>query len=155
MGEHVFGPVVLYDGVCAFCNRGVLFLVKNDHHDRLRFASLQSDFAKALLGQHGVAASELDTIYVVMDYRQVNESLLARSDAVIQLARALGGIWNIASLLRLVPKRARDRMYDVIARHRHRVLGKHETCKAPEQRYRHKFLDQTLQTLRDGSALLV
>jgi predicted DCC family thiol-disulfide oxidoreductase YuxK len=150
--DSVFNVVVLYDGVCAFCNRGVVFLLEHDHRDQLRFASLQSHFAATLLERHGVAAGKLDTIYVVMRYDAGDESLLDRSDAVIELTRALGGIWNIASLLRFVPRRARDRIYDLIARHRHQLLGKGEICQIADARHRHKFLDHGL---RDRSALLI
>ena len=39
-------PIILYDGVCGLCNRLVQFLLKHDKHGRLRFASLQSEFAE-------------------------------------------------------------------------------------------------------------
>ena len=63
MPETESKAIVLYDGVCGLCNRAVQFLLKRDHHDRLRFASLQSDFAAALLRQHGVDHEDLDTVY--------------------------------------------------------------------------------------------
>ena len=46
-------PIVFYDGVCGLCNRLVQFLLKHDREGRLRFASLQSDFAAKVLGRHG------------------------------------------------------------------------------------------------------
>jgi predicted DCC family thiol-disulfide oxidoreductase YuxK len=139
--EPVSKPIVLYDGVCGFCNRGVQFLLKRDRHDHLRFASLQSDFAIALLRRHGVDARRLDTIYVVADYGHASESLLARADAVFDLMREIGGIWHMVRLLKIVPKWALDRCYDQIARHRYRFFGKHESCSLPEERHRHKFID--------------
>ena len=142
MREPVSNPIVLYDGVCAFCNRGVQFLLKRDRHDHLRFASLQSDFAIAVLGRHGVDAQELDTVYVVANYGHADESLLARADAVFELMKEIGGAWNIARLpKKLLPKWAQDRIYDMVARHRYRVFGKYEACPMPEEWHRHKFLD--------------
>src|ERR1700687_4021423 len=111
MREPVSNPIILYDGVCVFCNRGVQFLLKRDRHDRLRFASLQSDFAIALLRRHGVDARRLETIYVVADYGHAGENVLARADAVFDLTREIGGIWNMVRLLKIVPKWARDRCY--------------------------------------------
>ncbi|MFN2245601.1 MAG: DCC1-like thiol-disulfide oxidoreductase family protein, partial [Candidatus Promineifilaceae bacterium] len=35
-------PVLLYDGVCYFCNGLVRFALRQDKGRRLRFASLQS-----------------------------------------------------------------------------------------------------------------
>ena len=59
MRESTSNAIVLYDGVCGLCNHAVQFLVKRDRHDRLRFASLQSDFAAALLKRHGVDHQDL------------------------------------------------------------------------------------------------
>jgi predicted DCC family thiol-disulfide oxidoreductase YuxK len=143
--EPVSNPIVLYDGVCGFCNRGVQFLLKRDRHDHLRFASLQSDFAIALLRRHGLDAGQLDTIYVVADYGHPNESLRARADAVFDLMREIGGVWKMVRLLRIAPKWARDRCYDLIARHRYRFFGKYESCSLPEERHRHKFLDEQVR----------
>jgi predicted DCC family thiol-disulfide oxidoreductase YuxK len=35
--------VVLFDGVCNLCNGAVQFAIRNDRHNRLLFASLQSE----------------------------------------------------------------------------------------------------------------
>lgn len=140
MRETVSNPIVLYDGVCGFCNRGVRFLLKRDRQDHLRFASLQSDFAIALLRRHGVDANRLDTLYVVADYGHPSESLLARADAVLFLARGMGSVWNVVRLLKILPRWARDRAYNLVARHRYRFFGKHESCPLPDERDRHKFL---------------
>ena len=141
MREPVSNPIVLYDGVCALCNRGVQFLLKRDRHDHLRFASLQSDFAIALLRRHGVDAKRLDTIYVVANFGHASENLLARTDAVFDLGREIGGVLNLVRLLKILPKSARDRCYELIARHRYRFFGKYESCSLPEERHRHRFLD--------------
>jgi predicted DCC family thiol-disulfide oxidoreductase YuxK len=134
-------PIVLYDGVCGLCNRLVQFLLKRDKHDRFRFASLQSDFASALLNRHGEDPTDLDTVYVAVDYGQPAERLLARSDATFYLLRQLGGIWNLVSVLRMLPKKLRDGAYRIVARNRYRVFGKHESCMLPEPKHRMKFLD--------------
>lgn len=140
MRETVSNPIVLYDGVCGFCNRGVRFLLKRDRQDHLRFASLQSDFASALLRRHGVDATLVDTLYVVADYGSPSENLLARADAVVFLGRGIGGVWNVARLLNILPKWVGNRAYNLVARHRYRFFGKHESCPLPDQRDRHKFL---------------
>lgn len=140
MREAVSYPIVLYDGVCGLCNLSVQFLLKRDRNDHLRFASLQSDFAIALLRQHGMDARRLDTLYVVQEYGLASENLLARADAVLFLARGFGGLWNLLRLLRLLPKWVRDRSYDLVARHRYRFFGKYESCPMLDERHRHKFL---------------
>ena len=133
--------IVLYDGVCGLCNRAVQFLLKRDRHDRLRFASLQSDFAAGVLRRHGIDHTELNTIYVVLNHATTGEELLTKGDALLSLARELSGIWQVARLGRIVPRPIRDRLYDFVARHRYQVFGKTETCMLPDPAQRHKFVE--------------
>jgi predicted DCC family thiol-disulfide oxidoreductase YuxK len=139
--EPLSNPIVFYDGVCGLCNRLVQFLLKRDRHDRLRFASLQSEFAASLLKRHGLDSRDLDTVYLVLDYKQSSERVLARSDAILYLLRQLGGVWSIAGLGRVLPKWVRDGIYKIIAGNRYRVFGKYESCLLPQEQHRHKFLD--------------
>jgi predicted DCC family thiol-disulfide oxidoreductase YuxK len=134
-------PIVLYDGVCGLCNRLVQFLLKRDSHDRFRFASLQSTLGQEILTRHGANPLDLDTFYVVLDYGQPSERLLARSDGIVYALTTLGGVWKIAGVGKLLPKAIRDRLYNFVARHRYQVFGKHESCMLPEPKQRAKFLD--------------
>jgi predicted DCC family thiol-disulfide oxidoreductase YuxK len=135
-------PIVLYDGVCGLCNRLVQFVLKRDHHDRFRFASLQSEFASELLTRHGADPHDLDTVYVVVESGQPNERLLGRSDAVLYMLRELGGFWKLTGIGHLLPKAFRDAVYKIVARNRYRVFGKYESCILPGPQHRQKFLDQ-------------
>ena len=134
-------PIVLYDGVCGLCNRGVQFLLQRDSHDRLRFAALQSDFAATLLKRHGVDHQELDTVYVVLNPGEANEALLAKSDAALFFAKVIGGVWNLGRLASVIPRPIRNWAYDLVARYRYRVFGKSETCMLPDPRHKHKFIE--------------
>jgi predicted DCC family thiol-disulfide oxidoreductase YuxK len=139
---RVINPIVLYDGVCGLCNRLVRFLIKHDRHDRLRFASLQSDFATTVLNRHGISAGDLDTVHVVENYEQAGERVLNRSDAILRAACELGGFWMVAATsAKVLPRPLRDFVYKIVARNRYRVFGKYETCLVPEARDRSKFLD--------------
>ena len=141
MSSTPSNPIVLYDGVCGLCNRLNQFLLKRDTHDRLRFASLQSGLAASLLKRHGADPRDLDTVYVVLDYGQPGERLLARSDAILYLVTQLDGIWKWARVGCLLPKVLRDGIYKVVARNRYRVFGKHDSCMLPDPKHRHKFLE--------------
>ena len=141
MPDSTSNPIVLYDGVCGLCNGAVQFLLKRDRHDRLRFASLQSEFAATLLRRHGVDHQDLDTVYVVLNSGEANEALLAKSDAFLQLAKVIGGGWNIARIGRIIPRPIRNWLYDFVARHRYQVFGKYEACMLPDPRHKHKFIE--------------
>ena len=136
---------MFYDGVCGLCNHLVQFLLKRDKRDRFRFASLQSDYAGKVLIRHGVDPHDLNTVYVVKDYDESGETLLARSDAILHMLSQLGGIWSLAGIGRVLPRPFRDAIYKVVARNRYRVFGKHESCMLPEPQHRAKFLDLDLR----------
>lgn len=142
MSETKSNPIILYDGVCGLCNRLVQFILKRDQRDYFRFASLQSDLASSLLLRHDRDPHDLDTVYVVIDYEQPAEHLLARSDAILFLLWELGGIWKLASVGKILPRVIRDVVYKLVARNRYRVFGKYESCMLPELKHRAKFLDE-------------
>jgi predicted DCC family thiol-disulfide oxidoreductase YuxK len=142
LSEIQSNPIILYDGVCGLCNRLVQFILKRDKRDYFRFASLQSEFANSLLQSHGRDPHDLDTVYVVVDYEQPAERLLARSDAILFLLKELGGIWRLAFLGNILPRIVRDGMYKLVARNRYRVFGKYESCLLPEAKHRAKFLGE-------------
>ncbi len=134
--------IILYDGVCGLCNRLVRFVLKHDRQDRFCFAALQSGLAKRVLERHAVRAGNLDTAYLVLNYGEPGEQLMARSDVAIHVLRDLGGTWaRMASLLQLFPERVRNLLYDFIARSRYRVFGKYQSCPVPDPEVRAKFLD--------------
>lgn len=135
-------PIILYDGVCGLCNRLVQFVLKRDQRDYFRFASLQSNMASTTLQRHDRDPHDLDTVYVVVDYGQPAERLLARSDAIMFLLNRLGGVWKLATLGKVLPRSLRDAMYELVATNRYRVFGKFESCMLPEPKHRAKFLDQ-------------
>jgi predicted DCC family thiol-disulfide oxidoreductase YuxK len=120
----------------------VQFVVRHDAKGTFRFASLQSEFAKTVLARHGVKVADLDTVYVVLNAGSADESLLARSDAVVFVLREIGGLWRAGAwFVKWVPRQVRDWGYDWIARHRYRIFGRYETCPIPGERDRARFLD--------------
>ena len=133
--------VVLFDGVCAVCNRGVRFLLARDRKDRFRYAPLQSGFAAMLAARHGHEARDLNTLYVIADYGTPSESLYTKSEGILHLLGEMGGGWHLASLLRVLPKTLRDWAYDSLVRNRYRWFGKYESCRIPTAGERAKFID--------------
>ena len=135
-------PIILYDGVCGLCNRLVQFMLKHDSHGRLRFASLQSDFAAKVLRRHSIDPNDLDTLHVVENFEQPHERVLHRSNAVLRAGRELGGIWSpLSAVGRVVPRPLRDLVYRFVAQNRYRVFGKYDTCTLPDPQQRSRFLD--------------
>lgn len=135
-------PILLYDGVCGLCNRLVQFILPRDRAAVFRFAALQSPLAARILARHGANAADLDTVYVVLNLDAPNESLLARSDAIIFVLQQLGGIWRfVASVLSVLPRPLRNWGYSLVAHTRYRLFGRYDSCPVPTPETRSRFLD--------------
>ena len=126
-------PLVFYDGHCGLCERSVRWLLRRDRVGRLRFAPLQGTTAAALL-THDPRSNM--TSLVLLD----TDGVHVRSEAAIRAVMHLGGAWRLAHVLRSVPRRMRDRAYDLVARRRHRWFGSVEHCHLPEPDQRSRFL---------------
>ena len=63
--------------------------------------------------------------------RESDGAVFTQSDALVELARALGGTWRILAIAGLLPKSLRDVLYRWVARNRYRFMGESETCALP------------------------
>jgi predicted DCC family thiol-disulfide oxidoreductase YuxK len=136
--------LMLYDGVCCFCNWTVRWVIKRDRRDRFRFAPQQSALADDALARNGVDGETVladNSVYLVLNYGVPGEQLLCRSDVTVQVLRLLGGGWEILGrLLGAVPRFLRDGVYTLIARIRFRIGGRFHSCPLPSVAERAKFL---------------
>lgn len=134
------GPVLLYEGVCGFCNGAVRTILRFDRRGTLRFAALDSDFARAVIDRHPSLA-DVDTMVFVDDPGQPGENVSVRSAAGVRVARYLGGPWQVLLVAGLIPARLRDWLYDRFAGIRYRVFGTYDSCPLPAPDVRARFLD--------------
>jgi simple sugar transport system substrate-binding protein len=127
--------VILFDGECNLCNGWVDFVIRRDRAERFRFASLQSEVARTLLGARRSADPLPDTIVLLEDGRTYR-----RSSAVLRILYGLGFPWSVFSLFTIIPRPVRDWTYNWIARNRYRWFGKRATCRVPSPAERARFL---------------
>ena len=126
--------IILFDGVCNLCNGLVKFMFKYDKKAVFSFASLQSDTAKRLL--HDAELTDVPDSVIVIK----NGEALVKSDAALYIVKQLGGFFSLFLILRLLPLRLRDKIYDGIAKRRYKWFGKNETCMIPSKKQRERFL---------------
>lgn len=129
-------PILLFDGVCNLCSGAVQFVIRRDPEARFRFASLQSAVGQRYLDELPIDRQALDSVILVEGGRWYGES-----DAVLRMARHLGGAWKALAVFRLIPRPVRDWAYRLVARHRYRWFGKKESCWLPTPELRRRFLD--------------
>ena len=133
---HQRSPVILFDGVCNVCSGFVQFVIAHDPAGRFRFAALQSDAARRILGQPDAVASAPASVVLVEGDR-----VFTQSAAALRIARGLGLPWRLAYGLIAVPRPLRDWVYDVVARHRYQWFGRRDACMMPTPDVRARFLD--------------
>lgn len=133
-------PVLLYDGVCGLCNGLVQLVLKRDRHARLRFAALQSGYARTILERHGRDPDDLDTVVLVLDPGGQDEALRDQTRAILTLMGWLG--WPYKALLALypLPPWLLNPGYRLVARLRYRLFGRHDACPVPTPEQRARFL---------------
>lgn len=134
-------PVLLYDGVCGVCNKTVQTILKRDRSGTMRFAALQSEYGQTALARHP-ELKDIDSV-IFLDHSGVNRSERAysRSTASLKVASYLGGVWKLFLIAYIVPKVLRDGLYDLVARNRYKIFGKHDSCMLPPPDVRARFLD--------------
>jgi predicted DCC family thiol-disulfide oxidoreductase YuxK len=129
--------IVLFDGVCNFCNGTVNFIIRRDRKDNFRFAPLQSEIGQKLLRQYDLNAPGIDSVVLIENGRA-----FTHSTAALKIARQLGGAWQIFSIFQFVPRPARDFFYRLFARNRYRLFGKREVCMMPTWEIKARFLSE-------------
>lgn len=127
--------LILFDGVCNFCNSSVQFIIKRDPSRIFKFASLQSEMGRKRLQQVGLS-EDIESIVLIID-----DKYYIKSSAALQICRRLNGAWKLFYILRVVPVPVRDYFYNFIAKNRYKWFGKKESCMLPTPEIRDRFLD--------------
>lgn len=127
--------LVLYDGVCGFCNASVQWLLGRDKAGRLRYAPLQGPTAAAMRSLFPEISTDLDTI-VFIEGSQV----YTRSRAAFRIASHLPTPWSWLRGFGVLPLALTDLGYRLVAAVRYRIWGKLEACRIPAASERALFL---------------
>jgi predicted DCC family thiol-disulfide oxidoreductase YuxK len=128
-------PVILFDGICNFCNAGVNFIIKQDKKNIFRFAALQSEAGQKMLEQFQLQKEEFDS-FVLVD----NGKVYQKSSAGLRVYGKLPWYWKWTQLAWVTPRFIRDAVYGFIAKNRYKWFGKKEQCMIPDNNIRSRFL---------------
>jgi predicted DCC family thiol-disulfide oxidoreductase YuxK len=128
-------PIILFDGVCNFCNGSVNLVLKYDKRGIFRFAALQSEAGQKLLQRYDLPSAEFDS-FVLID----NGKVYKKSEAALRVINKLPWYWKELQILRIIPTPFRDAIYDFIARNRYKWFGKKDQCMIPTPEMRSRFI---------------
>ena len=118
--------VLIFDGVCKFCNNSVQLILRNERAPLLRFAAAQSATGAALLAHFGLKGIAGDSV-VLIEQGQAYR----KSDAALRLIPYLRWPWQCLRAGWLLPRFLRDWLYDGFAARRYTWFGKSDTCMIP------------------------
>jgi predicted DCC family thiol-disulfide oxidoreductase YuxK len=125
--------IIIFDGYCNFCSRGVDFILQRDSQKIFSFAASQSESGERILASHNIRSVE-SVIYI----RHGNT--FQSSSAVLRILQDLGYPWKIFFVFILVPRFIRDAVYNFIAKSRYSLLGRRNVCRIPNENERSRFL---------------
>jgi predicted DCC family thiol-disulfide oxidoreductase YuxK len=131
----ITGPVILFDGICNFCNGAVNFTIKRDKRQEIKFAALQTDIGRSLLQQFGLPENYSSSFIFIEKGKLYN-----RSTAALRVCRHLSGLWPLCYGLIIVPAFVRNAVYDLIAKNRYKWFGQKDRCMIPTPEVRARFL---------------
>lgn len=126
--------LIVFDGLCNWCNTWVDHTMARDR-GRFHFATLQSDKGQELLKLVGLPTQNFETFLLLERGR-----VFTKSTAALRIVRQFSGAWPLLALFLLVPRSLRDILYDYVARHRYRLMGKAHTCRSPSATERDRFV---------------
>jgi predicted DCC family thiol-disulfide oxidoreductase YuxK len=133
------GPIVLYDGLCGFCDASVQWTLQHDPDAVFRFAPLQGEVAQAILARHPEIPPGLDSILLV-EPTPDGERVSWRSRAVFRVLARLPGAWRHLAALGTLPAFLTDLGYRFVARVRYLIWGRRDSCRIPTPAERARFL---------------
>ena len=127
--------IVIFDGVCNFCNGAVNFIIKRDPKGIFAFTPMQTELAHELMQKHQISNVGIDTFLLIK-----NGQCFVFSNAALEISKDLTGFWCMFRIFKFVPSTIRDFFYKMFARNRYTLFGKQEICMVPTQEVRARFV---------------
>ncbi len=128
-------PIILFDGVCNFCNSSVNFVIERDKKSVIKFAALQSDAGQQLLQQFNLSTSEFNSFIFIEA-----GNIYTASTAALKVSKYLTALWPLLYGFIIVPRFIRDGIYNWISKNRYKWFGKKDQCMIPTPEVRSRFL---------------
>lgn len=126
--------LLLFDGICVFCNDWVNWVLARDDKRQFRFLPLQTEIGRAIAQKIGINPDAPETNAVILD-----GWVYYKSDAAIAVAKRVSRA-GMSRALALLPRPLRDRLYDHVAKNRYRIHGRRDTCRMPTPEIRDRFI---------------
>ena len=112
-------PIIIFDGICNFCNGSVNFIINRDVHSVFTFTPMQSETAKSLMHKYEITELGNDTFILIK-----NDVIYVRTNAALEITKDLSGYWHLFLVFKILPVSIRDLFYNFLAKNRYKLFGK-------------------------------
>jgi len=126
--------LIIFDGVCNFCNSAVNFIIKRDPQAVFKFVPLQSDLAQSLLDKHNLLHGPETFVLIGED------DCFIMSDAILEIVKQIQGYWYLLGVLRIIPRPMRNFFYMQFGKRRYTLFGKSDYCVVPSNEIKARFI---------------
>ena len=126
--------IIVFDGVCNFCNRVVQIIIRHDPSAQIHFTAQQTEAGEKLLHQYSIKESISSVVFITKG------AVYYQSDAVIEIAKLLTGWPSVFKYTIIVPRFFRNYIYQLIADNRYRLFGKQDQCMVPKEEDKKRFI---------------
>ncbi|MBN09218.1 MAG: hypothetical protein CMC79_02450 [Flavobacteriaceae bacterium] len=123
--------IIFYDGFCVFCNKTIMWVIKNDKVNQFRFSHVESVFSKS--------RSFIVTTNAISVLTEKGEYLQS-SRAVLYLLKKINKHNFLLVIIERFPDKILNFVYNLIARNRYLIFGKYDKCHLPDKNLKSKFL---------------
>jgi predicted DCC family thiol-disulfide oxidoreductase YuxK len=127
--------IILFDGICNFCNYWVNIILRLDKKKKFLFTPLQSQTGQKYLSKFGFNLTEFHT-FILID----GNKFLIKSDAALFIIKQLPFPLKFLYIFNILPRKFRDWIYSLIANNRYKIFGKSEICRIPSAEEKNRFL---------------
>jgi predicted DCC family thiol-disulfide oxidoreductase YuxK len=127
--------IVLFDGVCNYCNRQVNLIIRRDKKKKFKFAPLQGTAGQRLLNQFNLPTEDFHSFILIE-----NGKVYQRSAAALKLYNQLPWYWKWMQAGWILPRFIRDGLYNLFAKNRYKWFGKKDACMIPAPGVRERFI---------------
>lgn len=128
-------PIILFDGVCNFCDATVNFIIRHDKKNVFKFAALQSAAGQRLLEQFNLPQKNFESV-ILID----NAKAYQKTDALLRVFNRLSLWWKWLQIFWIIPGFVRNGLYHFFARNRYKLFGKKDECMIPTPAIKARFL---------------
>jgi predicted DCC family thiol-disulfide oxidoreductase YuxK len=127
--------LIIFDGVCDFCNSYVNFVIHRDKEKVFKFTSSQSEVGQFLLQKYDIKDLSSQSILVIEESK-----VFSKSSAIIRILEGVNCSFIILPFFKDIPESIRDFMYDIISKIRYYIPSIKKSCRIPSKEERSRFL---------------